>query len=233
MTASARKITIEAAKVYLVPTGWRNGVILELIASDGTSGIGEAGVAYGTGSAAAAQMVCDMLDRHVIGRPAGSLNAIWHDIYDRGFWVRNGGAIAHAGIGAIEQALWDIRGKQLGVPVFDLLGGRLHESLPVYANGWWVGCDAPDDFARAGKATVERGYSGLKFYPLGLADPVTIVRHPQRRQIDARHIPLISEVAFRPIRPSGSFGGSSSSTSFLSRSPSTPPLTTRCAPSRR
>lgn len=189
MTRSER-LTIESARVWQVPTGWRRAVILELTASDGTTGIGEAGVAYGTGTGSAAEMVCNMLDRHVIGRSAESLNAIWHDIYDRGFWVRNGGAIAHAGLSAIEQALWDMRGKQLGAPVFDLMGGRLRDALPVYANGWWAGCDSPDDFARVGKATVARGYAGLKFYPLGLADPVTVVRHPQLRQVEARVLTL-------------------------------------------
>jgi galactonate dehydratase len=183
-------LRIEAARVWVVPTGWRRAVILELTASDGTTGIGEAGTAYGTGTGSAAQMVCDMLDRHVMGRSADSLNAIWHDIYDRGFWVRNGGAIAHAGLSAIEQALWDMRGKRLGAPVFDLMGGRLRDSLDVYANGWWAGCDSPDDYARAGKETVARGYVGLKFYPLGLADPMTVVRHPQLRQVEARTLTL-------------------------------------------
>lgn len=180
---------IAAAEVWLVPTGWRNAVILELTAEDGTTGIGEAGIAYGTGSAATAQMVCDMLDRHVMGRPAQP-GAIWHDIHDRGFWVRGGGAISCAGLSAIDQALWDMRGRRLDAPVHDLMGGRLRDGLAVYANGWWSGCDTPDEYARAGKATVARGFGGLKFYPLGVADPMTVVRHPEHRQVSAATLRL-------------------------------------------
>lgn len=184
---------IEQADIYLAATGNRRAVILELTTDTGLTGIGEAGVAYGIGDRAGAEMIGGMAKRHVVGRDPAQISAIWHDIYDLSFWTRNGGAVSYAALSAIEHALWDIKGKAVGLPVYELFGGAMRTELPVYANGWWIGCDTPDDYARAGAATVARGFSGLKFYPLGLADPVTVVRHPQRRTLDARFIPLVCD----------------------------------------
>lgn len=184
---------IEQAAIYVTPTGNRTAVLLELTLDNGVSGIGEAGVGYGIGNTAAAEMLRRMIERHVLGRDPARIGAIWQDIYDLSFWTRNGGPIAYAALSAIEHALWDIKGKVLGAPVHALLGGAMRDALSVYANGWWIGCDSPDEYARAGAATVARGYRGLKLYPLGLADPVTVVRHPQRRTLDARFIPLVRD----------------------------------------
>ena len=184
---------IEQADIYLVPTGNRRAVLVELTSGDGITGVGEAGVAYGIGHRAAAEMLRGMIEAHVLGRDPSSINAIWHDIYDLSFWARNGGVISYAALSAIEIALWDMKAKALGVPIYELLGGALRHALPVYANGWWIGCDTPDELARAGAATVERGFAGLKFYPLGVADPVSVVRHPTRRALDARLIPLVCD----------------------------------------
>ena len=184
---------VTAANIFVVPSGNRRPVILEIETSDGLTGIGEAGVAYGIGNTAAAEMVKAMCERHVIGRDPGPIEAIWNAIYDGAFWTRGGGAISFAALSAIEHALWDIKGKALGVPVHDLLGGPMTDALPVYANGWWVGCDSGADYAAAGAATVARGYRGLKLYPLGMPDPVTVVRHPARRQIDPAMLPRVVE----------------------------------------
>jgi len=164
-----------------------------LITAQGLRGIGEAGIAYGVGGESTAQMLREMVERFVLGQSAAQITAIWQHIYDRSFWTRNGGAISYSALSAIEQALWDIKGKQLDAPVYELLGGCLWDDLEVYANGWWLGCDTPDEYARAAAATVARGYRGLKFYPLGLADPITVVRHPARRRLEAGALPLVCD----------------------------------------
>lgn len=187
------KTIIETANIFVVPTGNRKAILLELITDQGLRGIGEAGVAYGAGGESAAQMLREMVERFVIGENASAITAIWQEIYDRSFWTRNGGAISYAALSAIEQALWDINGKRLDAPVYELLGGSLWDDLEVYANGWWIGCDTPDEYASAAAAIVARGYRGIKFYPLGLADPVIVVRHPSRRQLEARNIPLVCD----------------------------------------
>jgi galactonate dehydratase len=184
---------IEEANIYRVPTGNRTGVLLELTADDGTRGIGEAGIAYGVGGDAVVELLREMLGRFVLGRGTVSIGGIWNDIYDRGFWTRNGGALTYGALSAIEIALWDLRGKRLGAPIHDLFGGRLWDRLPVYANGWWLGCDSPDEYAEAAGSTVARGFGGLKFYPLGMADPDSVVRHPVRRSIDSSLLPLVCD----------------------------------------
>jgi galactonate dehydratase len=72
-------------------------------------------------------------------------------------------------VAAIEIACWDIIGKETGRPVYDLLGGRYHETLPVYANGWYQGERQPEMFAEKAREVVGRGYKALKFDPFGAA----------------------------------------------------------------
>ena len=59
----------------------------------------------------------------------------------------------------IDQALWDIKGKALGVPVHELLGGQVRDKIRVYS---WIGGDRPADTARAAKEAVERGFTAVK-----------------------------------------------------------------------
>src|SRR6516164_6792755 len=75
---------------------------------------GGAAVAYGTGSGAAAAMVKELLQQFVLGRDPFAVEAIWSDMYDHTFWAKGGGSIIFAGMSAVEQALWDIKGKCLG-----------------------------------------------------------------------------------------------------------------------
>jgi galactonate dehydratase len=63
-------------------------------------------------------------------------------------------------------ACHDIKGQALGVPVWQLLGGRVRDAVPAYANGWWTGTE-PSRLADEARAAVERGYRGLKFDPFG------------------------------------------------------------------
>lgn len=185
------RMKVTSANIYVVPCGNRRAVILELETNAGLSGLGEAGVAYGAGTAAAAELLAELVERFVIGEDPGRIEMIWNTIYDTAFWTKGGGAITFSALSAIEHALWDIKGKDLGAPVYSLFGGPVGDSVPVYANGWWLGCDGPDSYANAAMETVARGYSALKLYPLGMADPVTIVRHPSRRMLEAKNEKLV------------------------------------------
>ena len=64
-------------------------------------------------------------------------------------------------------ALWDIKGKSLGVPVYQLLGGKVRDSIPCYANAWFAGSRIPEDFATKAAATVKLGFQALKWDPFG------------------------------------------------------------------
>ena len=68
-----------------------------------------------------------------------------------------------AAISGIDIALWDIKGKVLGCPVYDVIGGRFRDSITLYANSWSGGCVVPEDYAKAARETVAKGYTALKF----------------------------------------------------------------------
>src|SRR5690606_4374479 len=148
-------------------------------------------IAYGAGTMASAEMVREMVQRFVLGEDPGPAELIWHTIYDNGFWTKGGGAISYAGLSAIDHALWDIKGKALGVPVHSLFGGPFIDKVDTYANGWWIGCDSAREYAAAAARTARRGFRGLKLYPLGVADPVMVVKHPVRRTIERSREQLI------------------------------------------
>ncbi|MCY3876248.1 MAG: mandelate racemase/muconate lactonizing enzyme family protein [Rhodobacteraceae bacterium] len=187
---------IVAANIFVVPVGNRTGVILELETDQGISGLGEAGIAYGMGTEATAAMVAQLVQSVVLGQNPGPVELIWSNLYERGYWTKGGGAITSAAMSAIEVALWDIKGKALGVPVYSLFGGPFRDKIDTYANGWWMGCETAQDFAKAGQRAVEAGARGLKLYPLGLMDPETVIRHPIRRRVD----PGLLELAVGRVR---------------------------------
>src|SRR5262249_19131821 len=80
-----------------------------------------------------------------------------------------GGSTVLTAISGVEIALWDLVGKACGRPVYQLLGGRCHDRLPVYANGWYGGAQTPAEYADRARAAVARGYPALQFDPLGTA----------------------------------------------------------------
>jgi len=72
-----------------------------------------------------------------------------------------------SGIAAIEIACWDIMGKALGLPVYQLLGGAVRDRIKAYANGWYTVERTPEEFAEAARRAVARGYRALKLDPFG------------------------------------------------------------------
>src|SRR5690349_20401168 len=180
------RLKITEVRIYLIEIGGRRPVLAQILTDKGVTGVGEAAVAYGTGATAAAGMVKDLAQEFLLGRDPFAIEAIWSEMYDHSFWAKGGGSIVFAGISAIEQALWDIKGKCFGAPVYELLGGRVRDKARVYANGWSFRCVAPADFAREAERVVAGGYTALKFYPLATAqlDSDSHIRHVPHRSID-------------------------------------------------
>jgi galactonate dehydratase len=81
----------------------------------------------------------------------------------------DGGQIHGAALSGLEFACWDIMGKVTQQPVYKLLGGRCHDRLRVYANGWYRGPREPQSFHDKAKVVIARGYTALKFDPFGPA----------------------------------------------------------------
>lgn len=187
---------ISSVKVYLIHSGYLHPVIVKVETDEGVSGVGEAAIAYGLGGTAAAGMIKDLAARILIGKDPHAIEAIWSEMYDHSFWAKGGGAIIFAGISAIEQALWDIKGKSLGTPVYQLLGGKIHEHLRVYANGWSSDTTTAVEFARSAERPLKDGYTALKCYPLAMPDAKGTLRHPTRRSLDKAQ----TELAYQRIK---------------------------------
>jgi galactonate dehydratase len=176
-------LTIENMRVFNIRGAGLHPVIVELRTKDGIFGYGEAAVAYGLGANAAAGMLSDLAPR-VIGADATYPRHVWHDIYDNSFWTKGGGAIVFAALSAIDQALWDIKAKALGVPVYELFGAKFESTIEVYANGWSTKHNDVLGWAKAAERPLADGYRILKCYPLATEQTGSTLRHVQRRQLD-------------------------------------------------
>ena len=101
--------------------------------------------------------------------------------------AKGGGPIIYAAISAIETALWDIKGRALGVPVYQLLGGAYRKDVRCYANGWSFRAVTAEETARATAIPLKAGYDAIKFYPLATPirnHPNGIFAHVSRREFD-------------------------------------------------
>ncbi len=176
---------VTEVNVYVVDTGGFRPPIVELKTDEGLTGIGEGAVGFGIGCHAAGAMMSDLAENFVLGQDPGNINTIWNDFYFHTFWGKGGGPIFYAAVSALEQALWDIKGKALGVPVYELFGGKQRDELRVYANDWGdKGFVHPEEMAERAVQVTEDGFDCLKMYPLSKYDPVrNLTRHIKNREV--------------------------------------------------
>lgn len=160
---------IKEVNIYIVETGSFRPVIVELVTDEGITGIGEASVGFGLGCTAAAAMIAELASAFVIGRDPDKISDIWNDFYYHTFWGKGGGPIFYAAVSALEMALWDIKGKCLNVPIYQLLGGKQRDVIKVYANDW-SNYEKPEEFAKRAIEVVADGFDAIKVYPLSQID---------------------------------------------------------------
>src|SRR5664279_577619 len=184
---------ITGARIYLVNVGRLHPVLIEILTNEGICGVGEAAVAYGIGGTAAAGMTKDLIQAMLLGRDPFRIEEVWTEMYDHSFWAKGGGSIVFAGMSAIEQALWDIKGKALGIPVYEFLGGKMRDQVRTYANGWSYGCNTPEEYSKEVETVVRDGYTALKFYPLATPLPDGRIKHVSGRAIDRSFADLAVE----------------------------------------
>ena len=142
---------IKKINTFLVRPRW---CMVEILTESGISGWGEAVI---EGKASTVQAcVCEM-EEYLIGRDASHIEDIWNLLYRAAFY--RGGPILMSAIAGIDQALWDIKGKALGVPVYELLGGSCRDKMKVYC---WVGGDRPSDVAASAKLKQNEGFCAVK-----------------------------------------------------------------------
>jgi len=123
--------------------------------ADGTVGWGEPVVEGRSHTVRAA--VEELMDDYLLGEPVNPIEDHWQTMYRGGFY--RGGPILMSAIAGIDQALWDIKGKSLGAPVYELLGGAARDSIRVYQ---WIGGDRPFEVANEAEQQVDAGFSALK-----------------------------------------------------------------------
>lgn len=105
------------------------------------------------------------IGRYLIGRDPSNIKHFSQIVYDD-FASKRGAIDMFSALSGMEQALWDINGKALGVPVYKLLGGKYRSKVRVYANGWAGGANTSDEeLCKRAAALVERGFTAMKFDP--------------------------------------------------------------------
>lgn len=161
-------------KTFVVGNPWKNWIFIKLYTDEGLVGLGEA-----TGGLATKPNLGDVeeLKRFVVGEDPCQPDFLWQKMY-KGRFVNYS-----TGMSAIEMACYDILGKALNVPVWQLLGGKQRDQLRVYANGWYRGPRDPHFFAEEAAKLVANGYTALKFDPFGGAHR-QIDRQSERLSID-------------------------------------------------
>jgi galactonate dehydratase len=148
-----------------------NWTFVKIETDAGIYGLGEASLQY---KDAALIAELEAFKRFLLGKDPFQIEHIWTSLHRRVTWT--GGPVTVSAISAIDLALWDIKGKALGVPVYELLGGKSRDRVRVYANGWLAGARGPDEHAARASQVVSQGYTCLKFYPFSGEQVIT----PQR-----------------------------------------------------
>ena len=142
---------IQKIHTYLVRPRWG---FVEIETSDGLTGWGEAVL---EGHTATVMACVKEMEEYLLGKDPERIEEIWTTLYRAGF--HRGGGVMMSAISGIDQALWDIKGKRYGVPVYQLMGGACRDRMRVYS---WVGGDRPHDVAMDAKKKQEEGFTAIK-----------------------------------------------------------------------
>ena len=142
---------ITGIELFRVPPRW---LFVHVTTDEGVDGWGEASL---EGHSEAVEGALDALRDRLVGADATRIEDLWQLAHRLGFY--RGGPVNMSAISGVDQALWDIAGKALGVPVWRLLGGQVRERIEVYA---WIGGDDPAAVAEGARARKAQGFRALK-----------------------------------------------------------------------
>jgi len=143
---------ITGYELFEVPPRW---LFLKLTTDAGIAGWGEPILEGHTRTSIAATE--ELLDNYLIGKDPMEIERHWQAMYRNPHF--RGGAVMMSALSGIDQALWDIKGKQYGVPVYELLGGRARDRIYTYQ---WIGGETPEELADSAEQAVADGYDALK-----------------------------------------------------------------------
>ncbi len=210
---------ITGIETYLTAVGRRNLCFVRVHTDEGLSGVGEA---YSVGPDRATAEAVDYFADWLAGEDPHDMEGIWQKLYIGSRFP--GGSVINSALSGIDQALWDIIGQALGVPVYQLLGGRCRDKVRVYQNPG--GATPQETLANAQRLVQEHGFTAIKTNPLppdhhtlswpetlreveqkmallreGLGDGIEIALDPHAQILEpVRAIELCEVVApFRPL----------------------------------
>ena len=132
----------------------RNWVFVKVLTDAGLHGWGEATL---EGKEQTVAACVEELGRSLIGKDPTAVEHHWQVLYRHGFW--RGGVVLSSALAALDQALWDLRGKAWGVPVYRLLGGPTRDRIRLYTH---VGIYDPDRMEEDARRDVADGFTALK-----------------------------------------------------------------------
>ena len=142
---------IDRIESFFVPPRW---LFVRVESADGAVGWGEASL---EGYAEAVDGAMEALRDRFIGHDPKRIEDIWQVAYRGGFY--RGGPVLMSALAGLEQALWDLKGKALGIPAWEMLGGRVRDRIRAYA---WIGGDRPDEIGEAAQSRREQGFTAVK-----------------------------------------------------------------------
>ncbi len=149
-------------KTFVTDCFRTNWVFVKVYTDAGIDGVGEATLEYKEKALVGA---VEHIKEYLVGKDPRDIELHWHTIYRDAYW--RGGAVLMSALSAVETALWDILGKSLNVPVYQLLGGKIRDKVRIYVNGWFAGAKEPEEFGEKAKIAVQRGVTAMKWDPFG------------------------------------------------------------------
>ncbi|MEO6395841.1 MAG: mandelate racemase/muconate lactonizing enzyme family protein, partial [Devosia sp.] len=155
---------ISAIKPYPAWIGTRNQLIVKVETDEGLYGWGESGL---SGREKAVIGAIEHYAQFLVGRDAFAIGALWQEMYRSQYF--EGGRVLQAAISAIDIALHDIKGKALGVPVYQLLGGKQRDRIPTFAS---TSLPPGEEMIAQAKELVEQGWNAVRFFPAADTDGV-------------------------------------------------------------
>lgn len=142
---------ISRIETFYVAPRW---LFVRVEASDGATGWGEASL---EGHAEAVDGAIEALKDRFLGHDPFAIEDIWQIAYRGGFY--RGGPVLMSALAGLDQALWDLKGKALGLPAWEMLGGKVRDRIRAYA---WIGGDRPHEIGEAAAARRGQGFSAVK-----------------------------------------------------------------------
>lgn len=162
MIQESDEMKVTDVKTFTTEGGMGPWIFVQVYTDEGITGVGEATNFPG---GRVVETAVNELKPYIVGKNPFNVEKLWQETYRNFFYIGISGAVISA-ISGIEIALWDIIGKKLNVPLFNLLGGCCYEKIKLYANNWFARADfTPEVYAARASEIIKQEYTALKFDP--------------------------------------------------------------------